>query len=49
LDPTKTGAVERDETEVARGCDFAPDPAVDLAPEDPPIRAADRYFVEDGF
>ena len=48
LDTTKTGPVQRDEPEVARRCDLAPNPAVDLAPEDPPIRAAHRYFVKDG-
>jgi hypothetical protein len=48
LNTTKPGPVEGDKPEVARGCDLAPCPAVDLAPEDPPIRAADRNFVKDG-
>jgi hypothetical protein len=48
LDATKPGPVERDEPEVARRCDLAPNPAVDLAAEDPPIRAADGHFVKDG-
>src|SRR5437588_1825958 len=48
LNTTKPDPVEQDEPQVAYGCDLAPHPAVDLAPKDPPIRAADRNFVKDG-
>ena len=49
LDPPEAGPVQRNEVQISRRRHLAPHPTINLAPENPSVWSANRYFVEDGF